>query len=98
MTLNTLLDRALVSEWNRKFWFSSAKLVHSTLLVSDKDDCGGIERQFSERLRAVLPELGITFSPHSAEKVERPASPRPSAFKKAWRGELGPKGSQGDLL
>jgi hypothetical protein len=98
MSFETLLDRAGIAKWNRAEWFRTAKLVQSTLLVSDIDDFGGITRQFSDRLREAFPGLVITFAPHSAPVEERPASkPKPSAFKKAWRGELGPQGTQGGL-
>lgn len=96
MTLETLLDRALVSKWNRGTWFRTARLVQNSLLVSDLDDAQGIERQFLPRLREHFPGLVVTFA-KPAEKASEPAKPRPSAFKKAWHGELGPQATQADL-
>lgn len=72
MTLDSLLNLAGVTKYQRALWFRSAQLSGDTLILSDIDDYGGVSRQFGNRLREVLPSLQITFAPPVFDSLHFP--------------------------
>jgi hypothetical protein len=86
VTLETLLDRALVSQYQRGLWFRFARLSGNSLLVSDIDDHDTIQRCFLPELVKFYPPLVLTFSP-SRDAVEKPKKAPEPAFKKAYYGQ-----------
>ena len=81
MTLETLLDRAMVPKWERWEWFRDTTLAQDTLMVSDIGRLGTIERCFLERLRVVYPGLSVAF----AAPARRTPPAKPGLFKAGYR-------------
>jgi len=96
MTLETLLDRALVSQYHRAEWFRHARISGNSLLVSDIDDHDTIQRCFLPELVKFYPPLVLTFSP-SRDSVEKPKKAPEPAFKKSYYGQQA-KPVQRDML
>ncbi len=69
MTLESLLDRAGVDRMQRHYWFSHCALRGTTLIVSDIDDYGCIERCWLTLLREVAP-IQVLFDPHVAKRED----------------------------
>jgi len=95
VTIETLFARSGICAYYQHLWFSHARLVQSSLLVSDKDDFSYISRCYGDRLHEVYPELNIKFAPSAEKPVVRAVK---SAFKKAYRGRDESADSQRDLL
>lgn len=76
MTLETLLIRAHVSNWDQSTWFSDCRLEAHVLLVPDRATGATIGRCFGPDVRAVLPDLVI--------RVARAPSATPATHRRIW--------------
>lgn len=89
MTLETLLDRALIKTYDRWAYFKDIQLVGDTLLVPNVYRADAINRCFLERLRGAHPALvvkAVTPAPSSAKDAGTIAQgpQKKSAFKKGY--------------
>ena len=98
MTLDTLLARALVSQYHRHTWFSTARLALNSLLVSDIDDHDTIQRCFLPELVKHHPPLVLTFAPGRDAEAPKAAKPPQPAFKKSYYGKPQAQPVQRDML
>jgi hypothetical protein len=87
MTLDTLLTRACVSNWDRYQWFANCTLAGDLLLCHDADDHATIERAWLPSLRRVAPSLQVQFVSSrgvAPEPVARNVPAPRRAMKASW--------------
>lgn len=80
MSLETLLVRAGIDSYRRALWFKDCIFDGQNLICPDEDLYGSIQRQFLERLRAVVPTLELKRGA-VAKSLPRPAK---SIWKKGY--------------
>jgi hypothetical protein len=101
VTLDTLLTRACVSNWDRYQWFTRCTLAGDLLLCHDADDHATIERAWLPSLRQVAPSLQVQFVSSRGVAPEAVATHVPDfsrVIKKARLAQWKRTHTQGDLL
>ena len=82
MTLEALLDRALIKNYDRWAYFKNIRLVGDTLLVPNVYRADAINRMFLARLREAYPGLVVKAVTVSKSAADADPKPQASALRK----------------
>ncbi len=81
MTLDTLLIRSNISRYYAQQWFSHCRFDGHTLLCTDKDEAGYIQRCYLPNLQEHVPGLVVVFTKAAPPKLTKPQR---AAFKLSY--------------